>query len=213
MPVEEQDEQQENEERKQIAQTNQVIFFSGYYSSILSDLGYDAKSEGLIDTPTRVAKMLVEELDITNRMSHNDILLMMKTFNEEDYIADNDTMICMKNIAFSSWCEHHMLPFWGSFDIAYIPNKKIVGISKLIRLVRSTTQGLTLQERSTNNTAEYLYTSIEAAGVLVISNAVHSCMIARGVRGVNESLTVSAVRGIIKTSDKARNEALRLLGY
>ena len=174
----------------------------------LAILGYDLSSAGLVDTPDRVSRMFFTELYVRN-IALKDVLSV--TFDEGDRDGTDD-LVCMDGIKFSSWCEHHMLPFWGDAFIAYVPSKRVVGISKLVRLVRAASTGLNIQERITHDVADALDEYLEAKGVLVVTKAVHSCMIVRGVKGFSESLTVSAVKGLMKDSGTLRSEALSLLG-
>jgi len=174
----------------------------------LTIMGYDLASDGLVDTPDRVARMFFSELFVTD-IDLKDVLSV--TFDEGDREGTDD-LVAMSNIKFSSWCEHHMLPFWGEAFIAYVPRERVVGISKLVRLVRAAARGLNIQERITHNVADCLDEYLSAKGVLVVTRAVHSCMIVRGVKGFSEQLTVSAVKGLMKDSGTLRSEALSLLG-
>lgn len=196
------------------AQTKNENFTDSYEkikSSIqgqLTIMGYDLTSDGLVDTPDRVTRMFYSELFVAD-IDLKDVLSV--TFDEGDREGTDD-LVAMSNIKFSSWCEHHMLPFWGEAFIAYVPSERVVGISKLVRLVRAAARGLNIQERITHDVADCLDEYLKAKGVLVVTRAVHSCMIVRGVKGFSEQLTVSAVKGLMKESGTLRSEALSLLG-
>jgi len=117
----------------------------------------------------------------------------------------------VRDIPVASFCQHHLIPWYGRTHVAYIPNKKVIGLSKLARLVYSCSKGLTIQEAVTKHTADRLYESIEPKGVMVVIEAVHTCMNLRGARAIGSSTTTSAVRGVFRDVDAARNEFLSLV--
>lgn len=156
----------------------------------------DPTREGLIETPVRVAKM------------YNDFFSSPE-FNFTMFDADGyDEMIVESNIGFYSLCEHHLLPFVGTVVIGYVPDKKIVGLSKLARTVEYFARRLQVQERMTTQIADFLVKQLSPKGVGVIVRARHFCMEMRGVRKENVETTTSAMRGVFMSDEKARNEFL-----
>ncbi len=172
---------------------------------ILSALGENPDRDGLIDTPLRVAKMYAELLDgiNDNPQRHLDV-----TFE-----ADHDEMVMVKNISFSSLCEHHLVPFIGHAHVAYIPNDlgKITGLSKLARLVDGYSKRLQVQERLTSQIADAIDSALAPKGVLVVIEAEHMCMSIRGVKKPESITVTSAVRGIFRTDVSTRFEAMNLI--
>ncbi|MGE5805878.1 MAG: GTP cyclohydrolase I FolE, partial [Ignavibacteria bacterium] len=122
-----------------------------------------------------------------------------------------DEMVLVKNIDFYSLCEHHMLPFYGKVHIAYIPNGKIVGLSKIPRMVEVFSRRLQVQERMTQEIADTLDNCLNPQGVAVVSEAYHMCMMMRGVQKQNSSATASAVHGVFKEDARTRDEFLKLI--
>lgn len=170
------------------------------FSSILWALGEDQAREGLSDTPRRAAQMLME---LTTRKEFK-----FTTFEAEGPLTSE--MIVQSNIPFHSLCEHHMLPFLGTAAVAYIPNGRIVGLSKLTRAVQFCATGLQNQERITLAIAEMLETNLKGQGVAVILKARHLCMEIRGVHAAEVWTTTSAMRGAF-TSAATRAEFLELI--
>ena len=172
----------------------------------LAAIGEDPEREGLQDTPARVARACEE---IFGGMQEDPSLHLMRQF----YEPGNEEMVIVKDIPFSSMCEHHLLPFTGKAHICYLPkNGRITGLSKLARCVVGYAHRPQVQERLTQQVADALMTRLDAVGVLVVLEAVHTCMTMRGVRSPGSITTTSAVRGWFKTDLKAREEALRLIG-
>lgn len=171
---------------------------------LLGAIGEDTEREGLRGTPRRVAEAY-EELFAGYGKKPEDILTV---FDGENY----DEMIVAKNIEFYSMCEHHMLSFFGKAHVGYIPNGKIIGLSKLPRLVEIFSRRLQNQERLTSQIAQSLEALLDAKGVGVVLEAQHLCMMARGVEKQNSVVTTSAQLGLFKTNDKTRSEFLRLIG-
>lgn len=159
--------------------------------------------EGLVDTPQRVDKSY-EHLFSGYKM---DPAEMITTFKNEGY---ND-MILVKDIEFYSFCEHHMIPFFGRAHIAYIPGEKIVGLSKIPRLVDIFSRRLQNQERITTQIAHAMMDLIAPKGVAVVLEAKHLCMMARGVEKQNSMVTTSSLHGLFKKRPETRAEFLRLL--
>ena len=170
---------------------------------LLKEIGEDPYREGLKETPRRVAKSF-EKLFGGYKKDPSDILT---EFDGENY----DEMIICKDIDFYSNCEHHMQPFFGQISIGYIPNKKIVGISKLPRIVEIFSRRLQNQERLTMQIADTLAKLLKPKGVAVVIKAKHLCMMARGVEKQNATMTTSACRGLFKKNAKTRTEFLRLI--
>lgn len=170
---------------------------------ILEFIGENPEREGLKDTPHRVAKAY-STLFGGYEQDPKEVLTV---FDGEDY----DEMIICKDIDFYSNCEHHMLPFFGKVHIGYIPNKKIVGLSKLPRIVDIFARRLQNQERLTQQIAQTLDELISPKGVAVVIEAKHFCTMARGVEKQNSSMTTSASIGLFKKNAKTRSEFLKLI--
>jgi GTP cyclohydrolase I len=165
--------------------------------------GEEPAREGLSETPARAAAGLRE---LTSGYAV-DVDQLLKTFDGEGY----DEMVVQRGIHFYSLCEHHLLPFFGVAHIAYIPNGRIVGLSKLARLVDAFARRLQVQERMTQQIADALEGQLEATGVMVIVEAEHLCMAMRGVECSDATTLTSAVRGAMKSKPEARAEAMGLL--
>jgi GTP cyclohydrolase I len=172
---------------------------------ILEGVGEDPTREGLLDTPRRVARMY-EEVFSGIGQSPNE--LFEKSFGE-----NHTEMVLVKDIPFYSICEHHLVPFFGTAHVAYIPGKegRICGLSKLARLVDLFARRPQVQERLTSQVADTLVEQLSPQGVIVVMEAEHLCMSMRGVRKPGSKTTTSAVRGAFKTSQKTREEALSLI--
>ena len=173
---------------------------------LLMNIGEDPKREGLLETPRRVAdayEFLTSGYDKNIEEVMNDAL-----FNEK-----YDEMVLVKNIDFYSLCEHHMLPFYGKVHVAYIPDGKIIGLSKIPRIVEVFARRLQVQERMTRQIADTLEKYLQPRGVAVVSEAYHMCMMMRGVEKQNSSATASAVHGDFKDDPRTRSEFLNLIGH
>ena len=178
--------------------------FEGHVEALLRMIGEDPDREGLVKTPYRVAKawrFLTQGYD----MDIGDVL--NGAVFEEDY----NEMVIVKDIDFYSLCEHHMLPFFGRCHIAYIPNGKIVGLSKLPRVVEVFARRLQVQERMTQQIAEALQDALQPLGVAVVCEGRHMCMMMRGVQKQNSVATTSEMLGAFETNMKTREEFLRLI--
>ncbi|MEI6093074.1 MAG: GTP cyclohydrolase I FolE [bacterium] len=171
---------------------------------ILKLIGEDPEREGLIRTPERVQKSFEF---LTSGYKQDPIKIITSALFEEKY----DDMIIVKDIEFFSMCEHHMLPFFGRCHVAYIPNGKIVGLSKIPRLVDVFAKRLQVQERLTNQIAHTLYEALKPRGVGVILEAKHMCMVMRGVEKQNSFATTSSMLGVFRKSLSTREEFLRLI--
>lgn len=173
--------------------------------NILTEIGEDPNREGLIKTPQRVAKAykeLTEGYDMNVEEIINDALFTVK-YNE---------MVVVTNIEFYSLCEHHLLPFFGEAHIAYIPNEKVVGLSKIPRIVEMFARRLQVQENMTQQIAEILNKTLNPQGVAVVIKGHHMCMSMRGVRKEQAQMTTSALLGTFKTNPATRNEFMHIVG-
>jgi len=172
---------------------------------ILLAIGEDPDRDGLRDTPARVARAYTEQFSGL-RGEPEDVLTTV-------FDADHDEMVLVRDIELYSTCEHHLTPFFGFAHVGYIPNEKgqITGLSKLARLVDLYARRPQVQERMTSQIADALMTVLEPSGVIVVIEAEHLCMSMRGVRKPGAKTVTSAVRGIIRESDRTRAEAMSLL--
>jgi GTP cyclohydrolase I len=176
--------------------------------SIMWSIGEDPDREGLQETPARVAAAW-QEWCAGYQLSNADIAGMLKTFDDgaEDC---GDEMVLTDGIQFYSHCEHHMAPFFGTVTVAYIPDRKIVGLSKFARVTEAYARRLQVQERLTNQIANVIHETLQPRGVGVLVNARHFCMCSRGVNQQSSTTTTSALRGVFKKKAKVRAEFLSL---
>lgn len=172
--------------------------------TILKAIGEDPKREGLVDTPSRVAKSM-QFLTRGYQQNIEDVI------NNAYFTADCDDMVIVKDIEFYSMCEHHILPFYGKCHIGYIPTGKVFGVSKLARLVDVFARRLQLQERLTKEIANIILETIMPEGVGVVMEAQHLCMIARGVQKQNSVMVTSAMLGSFRDDQATRNEFMHLI--
>ena len=177
--------------------------FEGLIRRQLELLGEDPEREGLVRTPSRVAKAL-RFLTQGYDSSAEEVI------GEGIFKEEHDNMIMVRDIELYSMCEHHMLPFFGKAHVAYIPNGKIVGLSKIPRIVDVYARRLQVQERLTEEIAEGLCRVINPSGVGVVIEAYHLCMMMRGVEKQNSKTITSALRGAFREDPKTRDEFLRL---
>lgn len=180
--------------QEKIMQTREQAVFA-----LLGTIGEDPEREGLLKTPNRVARMYEE---IFAGYKQDPIALLSTTFD----IADHQDMVIVHDIPFFSCCEHHMVPFYGTADIGYIPNKRVVGISKLARVVDCYAKRLQIQERLTYQVADAIEQVLNPLGVAVVLHAQHMCMAMRGVEKPGSITTTATMRGLFKLDDKARQE-------
>ena len=171
---------------------------------LLKEIGEDPEREGLKSTPKRVANAY--EFLTSGYNKNIKEILNGAVFNEK-----YDEMVLVKNIDFYSLCEHHILPFYGKVHIAYIPNGKIVGLSKIPRIVEVFARRLQVQERMTQQIADTINDYLDPQGVAVVSEAFHMCMMMRGVEKQNSSATSSAMHGVFKEDARTRGEFLNLI--
>jgi len=174
------------------------------YRQILQGVGEDPEREGLLQTPERAAKAL-QYLTRGYQQSVDEVV------NNAIFESDNDEMIMVKDIELYSLCEHHLLPFIGKCHVAYIPTGKVIGLSKIARIVDMYARRLQIQENLTKQIAETLMQTIAPAGVGVIIEARHLCMMMRGVEKQNSRLTTSMMLGTFRDHDRTRSEFLRLV--
>lgn len=170
---------------------------------ILLAVGEDPNRDGLLETPERVARMYAE---MFSGLRANAAEVLQKSFVEK-----YDEMVLVRDIRFESMCEHHLLPFFGRAHVAYLPNGKIVGLSKLARAVEVLSRRPQVQERMTEELADLLMNELDAKGVGVVLTATHTCMAVRGVRKADSMATTSAMRGGFKTNPATRSEFMALI--
>jgi GTP cyclohydrolase I len=173
------------------------------YEDIVHLLGEDKEREGLLKTPERAAKAMKF---LTEGYEKDPKQILQSAMFEEDY----NEMVIVKDIELYSLCEHHLLPFFGKAHIAYIPNGRIVGLSKLPRVVDVFSRRLQVQERLTEQILDCINNTLEPIGVAVVIEASHMCMMMRGVQKQNSTTTTSGFRGAFKETD-TRNEFLNLI--
>ena len=172
--------------------------------TLLTDLGEDPDREGLLDTPKRVEKAYT----FLTSGYHADI---DQVLNNALFSVDYSEMVIVKDIDFYSLCEHHLLPFFGKCHVAYIPTKKVIGLSKIPRIVDVFARRLQVQERLTNQIADTIQDKIAPLGVAVVMEATHLCMSMRGVEKQNSVAVTSAMHGTFRTSSRTRMEFLELI--
>lgn len=170
---------------------------------ILFAVGEDPDREGLRETPARVARMYRELFSGL----HADPRIHLQKFFTEKY----DEMVLVKDISFNSMCEHHMLPFIGKAHIGYVPNGKVVGLSKLARVVEEVSHRPQVQERMTEQIANLLVEELGVKGVAVVIEAAHSCMSIRGVRKPDSVCVTSAMKGLFRSNLSSRSEVMNLI--
>ena len=183
-----------------------IAEIAGHYREILRLIGEDPEREGLLKTPERAAKALV---DITQGYRQNPIEIARKAIFEHA----GSKIVIVKDIEFYSMCEHHILPFFGKVTIGYIPKGKMIGLSKLARIVESFARRLQVQERLTSQVCALLAEAMPTDGVIVACNAEHLCMKMRGVEKQDSSTTTLDYCGRFETEPALRDEFLRLVKF
>jgi GTP cyclohydrolase I len=176
-----------------------------HYLEIIKQIGEDPSREGLVDTPDRAAKAM---RFLTKGYHEN----LSNVINDAIFTIEDNHMVIVKDIELYSLCEHHMLPFLGKCHIGYIPNGKVLGVSKLARLVDHFSRRLQIQERLTDQIANTLQETVGAEGVGVVIEAKHLCMMMRGVEKQNSNMITSAMIGCFRNDASTRNEFLKLIG-
>ncbi|XP_064084850.1 GTP cyclohydrolase 1-like isoform X3 [Macrobrachium nipponense] len=174
------------------------------YRSLLKDLGEDPEREGLLKTPERAAKAM---LYFTKGYDQT----IEDVMNGAIFDEDHDDLVIVKDIEMFSVCEHHLVPFWGKVSVGYLPNKKVVGLSKVARIVEIFSRRLQVQERLTKQIALALVEAIQPTGVGVVVEGTHMCMVMRGVQKVSSKTTTSTMLGVFRDDPKTREEFLTLV--
>ena len=169
--------------------------------------GDDPEREGLLETPQRVARAWAE---YSRGYDEDPAVHLSRTFHE---VGGYDEIVLLKDIPFQSHCEHHMAPIIGKAAIAYLPSDKVVGISKLARVLHGFARRLQVQERLTAQVADAIWTHLEPKGVAVVIEASHACMTARGVQTPGVMMTTSRMMGTFRADERSRREVLALMGY
>ncbi len=187
-----------------IEQKQAIDNMSEQFREIITNLGEDPKREGLVNTPMRAAKAL-QFLTRGYRQNLDDLI------NKAVFTSDTDEMVIVRNIEMYSLCEHHMLPFIGKCHVAYLPQGKVLGLSKIARIVDLFARRLQIQEVLTKQVAETVLEAINARGVGVVIEAQHMCMMMRGVEKQNSTMTTSCMLGAFREHSTTREEFLRLV--
>ncbi|PIQ84702.1 MAG: GTP cyclohydrolase I FolE [Candidatus Omnitrophica bacterium CG11_big_fil_rev_8_21_14_0_20_63_9] len=177
--------------------------WEGAVRLLLTLMGEDPKREGLRRTPYRVKKALQF---LTSGYKQNPAKILNRCFN-----VKQDEMVIVKDIDFFSLCEHHLTPFFGRCHVAYMPDKRIIGLSKIPRLVDTFARRLQVQERLTTQIAEAIQEHVKPLGVAVVVEASHLCMMMRGVQKQNSRAVTSSMLGVFRSSEKTRGEFLTLI--
>ncbi|MFK5950080.1 MAG: GTP cyclohydrolase I FolE [Methylococcales bacterium] len=175
-----------------------------FFSKIITEIGEDITREGLVDTPKRAAKAF-------KFLNNGYDKTLEEVLNGAIFEADTEDMVIVKDIELYSLCEHHLLPFIGKCHIAYIPDGKVLGLSKLARIVDMYARRLQIQEKLTKQIADAVELSIGAKGVAVVVEAKHLCMMMRGVEKQNSVMTTSVMSGIFREDRSTRMEFLNLI--
>mgnify|MGYP000019283757 FL=1 len=175
--------------------------------TLLRWVGEDPAREGLLDTPARVARAWRE---YCQGNEEDPALHLSRTFEE---VGGYDEVVLLKDIPFQSHCEHHMAPITGKASIAYLPNNRVVGISKLARVLHGYARRLQIQERLTAEVAECIWHHLQPQGVAVVIEAQHGCMTGRGVRTPGVGMVTSRMLGCFLDDERSRKEVLSLMGY
>jgi GTP cyclohydrolase I len=191
--------------KEEIFDEKVTLEIASHVKEILRLMGEDPEREGLVKTPERVAKSLQF---LTQGYAQNGTEIIQKAIFDEEY----KQMVIVRDIELYSMCEHHMLPFIGKAHVAYIPNGKITGLSKIARVVETYARRLQVQERLTVQIRNCIDESLHPLGVAVVIEALHTCMSMRGVQKSNAITTTSAFSGIFLSSARTRNEFLDLIG-
>jgi GTP cyclohydrolase I len=186
------------------ASTLDTVSTRDLYRELLTRIGEDPSRDGLLRTPERMEKSMA----FLTRGYAMDVTAVL---HDALFDVDYDEMVIVKDIEFFSMCEHHLLPFFGKAHIAYVPNGKVIGLSKIPRLVDVFSRRLQVQERLTRQVGEAITEAINPQGVAVILEAQHLCMMMRGVEKQHSSTVTSAMLGVFKTQLQTRNEFLSLV--
>jgi len=179
--------------------------FAKSYLSIIEGIGENPQREGLLKTPERAAKAMAF-------LTHGYQQDLNEVLNGAVFPSDNDQMVIVKDIELYSLCEHHMLPFIGKAHVAYLPKGKVIGLSKIARIVDMFARRLQIQEQLTTQIANAIHDVTDAAGVGVVIEAAHLCMMMRGVEKQNSETVTSMMTGAFRENYRTRNEFLKLIG-
>ncbi len=190
--------------RKSSRETGEDPFVQSLVRDLLKELGEDPHREGLWQTPERVAKAFRY---LTSGYGKD----LSEILNGAIFTEEYDEMVLVKDIDIFSLCEHHLLPFFGKCHVAYIPKKKIIGLSKVVRLVEMYSRRLQVQERLTQQIAQTLKRAVQPRGVGVVIEAYHFCMMMRGVEKQSSKAVTSAMLGTFQTRPEIRNEFVQLI--
>eukprot|EP00058_Branchiostoma_floridae_P014234 XP_002599722.1 hypothetical protein BRAFLDRAFT_249761 [Branchiostoma floridae] len=173
------------------------------YHTILSSVGEDPARQGLLKTPSRAASALI----FFTKGYQEDL---QEVVSDAIFDEDTDEMVIVRDIELFSLCEHHLVPFMGKVSVGYLPNKKVLGLSKIARIVEMYSRRLQVQERLTKQIALALSEAIQPAGVAVVCEATHMCMVMRGVQKLNSKTVTSCMMGVFREDPKTREEFLTL---
>ncbi|XP_064174112.1 GTP cyclohydrolase 2 [Anguilla rostrata] len=193
----------EEKSRKELEDESNLPALEAAYTSILRGLGENTDRQGLIRTPLRAAKAM----QFLTKGYHETVYDIL---NNAIFDEDHDEMVIVKDIDMFSLCEHHLVPFFGKVHIGYLPSKKVVGLSKLARIVEIFSRRLQVQERLTKQIAHAICEALQPAGVAVVIEATHMCMVMRGVQKMNSRTITSAMVGVFREDPKTREEFLSL---
>ncbi|NWG72072.1 MAG: GTP cyclohydrolase I FolE [Parvularculaceae bacterium] len=176
-------------------------------SELIRWIGDDPSREGLVDTPRRVVDAFLEYF---RGYAENPEEYLTRTFEQ---VGGYDEIVILRDIPFQSHCEHHMAPIIGKAHVAYLPRNRVVGISKLARVLQAFARRLQVQERLTAEVADCIHKVLDPHGVAVVIEATHACMTCRGVETPGVVMTTSRMMGVFRDDDKARTEVLKLIGF
>ncbi|KAL6475517.1 hypothetical protein MHYP_G00165570 [Metynnis hypsauchen] len=199
LPVQDQSETS----RKKAEDESRLPALEAAYTTILRGLGENTERQGLLRTPLRAAKAM----QFLTKGYHETIYDIL---NDAIFDEDHDEMVIVKDIDMFSLCEHHLVPFFGKVHIGYLPSKKVVGLSKLARIVEIYSRRLQVQERLTKQIAMAISEALQPAGVAVVIEAAHMCMVMRGVQKMNSRTVTSTMLGVFREDPKTREEFLAL---